>query len=250
MSEDQPDSRKHGHRKLLALGVVAMMAVVYFGIRDYLDLQYLAARESDLKAWQAQYPRLVFVIAGLIYVAITGLSLPGATVLTLLYSWYFGFFPSLFLVSFASTAGATLAFLLSRYLFRDAVQARFGERLASFNAAWAREGPLFLLTLRLVPAFPFFVINAVMGLTPIATRTFWWVSQIGMLPGTAVYVYAGSRVPGLQDLAERGVNAVLTPRQVTEIAIALLLLGSFPLVIRALLARFGGAKTGPGESGS
>ena len=128
--------------------------------------------------------------------------------------------------------GATLAFLLSRFLFRDFIQGRFGERLDSFNQSLEREGPFFLFTLRLVPAVPFFVINAVMGLTPIKTTTFWWVSQLGMLAGTVVFVYAGSSVPSLQTLAEERINAVFTPRQFTQILLAFVLLGTFPLAVR------------------
>ncbi|WP_040769634.1 TVP38/TMEM64 family protein, partial [Novipirellula maiorica] len=153
-------------------------------------------------------------------------------VLTLVYGWYFGFGRGLILVSFASTAGATVAFLLSRFLFRDTIQNRFGERLKSFNASLEKEGPFFLFTLRLIPAVPFFVINAVMGLTPIRTRTFWWVSQIGMLAGTAVYVYAGSSVPDLQTLADQGIGAVFTSGQLWQIGSAFVLLGLFPLIVR------------------
>lgn len=128
--------------------------------------------------------------------------------------------------------GATLAFLLSRFLFRDFIQDRFGDRLENFNQSLEREGPFFLFTLRLVPAVPFFVINAVMGLTPIKTTTFWWVSQLGMLAGTVVFVYAGSSVPSLQTLAEERINAVFTPRQFTQILLAFVLLGTFPLAVR------------------
>jgi uncharacterized membrane protein YdjX (TVP38/TMEM64 family) len=141
-------------------------------------------------------------------------------------------------VSFASTAGATMAFLLSRFLFRDAIERRFGERLDKFNLALQREGPFFLFTLRLIPAVPFFVINAVMGLTPIRTWTFWWVSQLGMLAGTTVYVYAGSSVPSLQTLADAGINAVFTPAQLAQILTAFALLGMFPLAVRGLMKLF------------
>ena len=185
---------------------------------------------------------MVFAIAFLFYVVAAGLSLPGATVLTLLYGWYFGFGAGIVLVSFSSTAGATLAFLLSRFLFRDAIQKRFGDRLVKFNESLEREGPFFLFTLRLIPAVPFFVINAVMGLTLIRTRTFWWVSQLGMLAGTVVYVYAGSRVPGLQTLADQGINAVFSPVQLTQIVVALALLGTFPLAARWMMKLLGKKK--------
>lgn len=181
---------------LLAVGALVML------IGDRLSLDYLAQQEQTLRQFQLDYPWLVYVLAFLVYVAVTGLSLPGATALSLLYAWFFGFLPAVVLVSFASTAGATLAFLLSRYFFRDAVQNRFGDQLQSFNQALEREGAFYLFTLRLIPAVPFFVINAVMGLTNIPTRTFWWVSQVGMLAGTCVYVYAGASIPRLQQLAD------------------------------------------------
>ena len=220
-------------KKLLLLIVVAGLAIVgYLQFGDALSLESLAKQESQLRDFQQQHPVLVFAIAFTIYVAVTGLSLPGAAVLTLLYGWYFKFVPGLILVSFASTTGATLAFLLSRFLFRDFMLNRFGDRLTSFNQSLEREGPFFLFTLRLVPAVPFFVINAVMGLTPIKTRTFWWVSQLGMLAGTVVFVYAGASVPSLQRLADDGINAVFTPWQFTQIIIAFVLLGIFPLAVR------------------
>ena len=220
-------------KKLIVLAVVAGVVVVgYTQFGDALTLDSLAKQEIQLRAFQQGHPVLVFGVAFLIYVVVTGLSLPGAAVLTLLYGWYFGLAPGVILVSFASTMGATLAFLLSRFLFRDAIQRRFGDRLEKFNESLEREGPFFLFTLRLIPAVPFFVINAVMGLTPIRTRTFWWVSQLGMLAGTIVYVYAGSRVPSLQTLADKGINAVFTPSQFSQIVLALVLLGLFPLIAR------------------
>ncbi len=224
---------------VVLLAVVAVIAVAYTQFGDVLSLQNLAKQEAQLRQFQLEHPVLVFGAAFSLYVIATGLSLPGAAVLTLSYGWYFGFWRGFLLVSFASTAGATVAFLLSRYLFRDAIQSRFGERLESFNQSLEKEGPFFLFTLRLIPAVPFFVINAVMGLTPIKTSTFWWVSQLGMLAGTAVYVYAGSSVPDLQTLADKGVNAVFSPSQLSQILIAFVLLGLFPLIVRGAMKLFG-----------
>jgi uncharacterized membrane protein YdjX (TVP38/TMEM64 family) len=218
---------------LLLVGGVVLVAYLQFG--DALTLTNLAKQESQLRTFQEDHPVLVYGAAFLVYVVVTGLSLPGASVLTLVYGWYFGLLRGIIVVSFASTAGATMAFLLSRFLFRDAIQRRFGERLENFNQALEREGPFFLFMLRLIPAVPFFVINAVMGLTPIRTRTFWWVSQLGMLAGTFIYVYAGSSVPSLQTLAEKGINAIFSPTQVSQIVIAFVLLGVFPLVVRWIM---------------
>lgn len=212
--------------------VVIVAAVLYWQFGSYLSLESLAQQETALRDYQTQHPVLVFAIAFLIYVTVTGMSLPGATVLTLVYGWYFGFLETLVLVSFASTLGATIAFLLSRYLFRDAIMNRFGDRLKKFNESLEREGPFYLFTLRLIPAFPFFIINAVMGLTPLKTWTFWWVSQLGMLAGTAVFVYAGSSVPSLATLADKGVNAAFSPTQMTQLLGAFALIGVLPLITR------------------
>ena len=187
---------------------------------------------------------LVFGVAFLIYVLVTGLSLPGAAPLTLLYGWYFGFAPTLLLVSFASTSGATISFLTSRHLLRESIEQKFGERLRVFNEHLAKEGAFYLFSLRLIPVVPFFVINLVMGLTPLSTRTYWWVSQLGMLPGTAVYVYAGSRVPNLSQLADQGPAAVLSPEQLVQLFIAFAMLGVFPLIVKRLL-KWAGRGTPP-----
>jgi len=189
--------------KLLILAMLAVVVVIIYMIfREQLTLEALAEQETLLRQFQDDHPVLVYVIAFFIYVSVTGLSLPGAAALSLAYGWYFGWIRGVILVSFASTAGATVAFLLSRYLFRDALQSRFKAQLTAFNRALEREGAFYLFTLRLIPAVPFFVVNVVMGLTRIRTATFWWVSQVGMLAGTVAYLYAGSTVPSLAHLAD------------------------------------------------
>ncbi len=219
-------------RIAVALAVVAIAAVAYSQYGRHLSLENLVRHETALRAYQEQSPILALSIAFLIYVAVTGLSLPGATVLSLLFAWYFGFARAMILVSFASTTGASIAFLMSRFVFRDVVQRAFGDRLASFNAALEKEGATYLFTLRLIPLAPFFVINAVMGLTPIKLQTFWWVSQLGMLPGTAAYIWAGSSVPDLKTLAERGAEGILS----WQLALALVVLGLTPWVLRKAVA--------------
>ncbi len=224
---------------VLAIAIIALV-ITQFG--QYLSLDYLATKESELRQFQSDHPVLIYGLAFVLYVVVTGLSLPGAAALTLVYGWYFGFLPSVLIVSFASTAGATVAFLASRYLLRDAVQSKFGSRLELFNDHLESEGAFYLFTLRLIPLVPFFVINLVMGLTPVKARTFWWVSQAGMFPGTLVYVYAGSRVPNLTELAEKGAAAVLTPSQLLQLTFAFALLGIFPLVAKHALAFFQSSK--------
>ena len=141
-------AKKSGMAKkaVVFLVVAAIVVVAYTQFGDLLSLENLAKQETELRAFQADHPIMVYGAAFLVYVVVTGLSLPGAAVLTLVYGWYFGLFRGFVLVSFASTAGATLAFLLSRFLFRDLIQKRFGERLESFNEALEREGPFFLFT--------------------------------------------------------------------------------------------------------
>lgn len=232
-------TRRRNWIRFFVLGLV-LGAVVsgYWHFGDFLTLDQLARQEADLRQLQQQSPLFVFGGALLIYVAVTGLSLPGATPLSLLYGWYFGWLWGVLLVSFASTSGASVAFLLSRFLFREGVERRFGKQLRKFRSALEREGPFYLFLLRLVPAVPFFLINMGMGLSPIRLWTFWWVSQLGMLPGTIIYVYAGSSVPSLEQLAEQGIQAVFSPSQLAQILLALALLGLFPLLVRRLVARF------------
>jgi uncharacterized membrane protein YdjX (TVP38/TMEM64 family) len=223
----------------LLLAVVAVAAAVWWLFGDTLTLASLAARESQLREWQRESPVLVSLAGFAIYVLVTGLSLPGAAVLTLLFGWYYGWLWGVVLVSFASTTGATVAFLLSRFVAGDLIRVWYLDRLAGFRDALLREGPFYLFMLRLIPAVPFFVINVVMGLTPLRTFTFWWVSQLGMLPATCVYVYAGASVPSLETIAAKGVGAVFTPTQLGRIVLALTLLGLFPLLVRWILTWFG-----------
>ena len=234
MVDDVTERKSHTGSKLAVIVIVVAVATAgYLRFGDALSLEAIARQESSLRVYQQAHPLLVYGVALAIYVAVTGLSLPGAAVLTLVFGWYFGFLPGLLLVSFASTTGASLAFLLSRYVLRQSIQARFGDRLRTFNDALTRDGAFYLFTLRLVPAVPFFVINLVMGLTPLGLRTYWWVSQFGMFPGTAVYVYAGATVPDLQTLSERGVSGVLSP----QLLVAFLLLGLFPLLVKLVMKR-------------
>ncbi|MCC9599029.1 TVP38/TMEM64 family protein [Stieleria sp. JC731] len=221
----------------VAIGLVVAVIVIWVAFGDQVNLTSLAERESQLRSFQTQHPFGVYAITFVAYVIATGLSLPGAALMTLAIGWYFELLESIVLVSFASTAGATIAFSLSRYLFRQSVEERFGERLKSFNESLEREGPFYLFSLRLIPAVPFFVINAVMGLTPIRTRTFWWVSQLGMLPGTIVYVYAGWSVPDLQKLADEGAAAAFSSQQLSRIFVAFAVLGLFPVVGRWVTKR-------------
>ena len=231
--EITPESKASRAFVVKIIVLLAVLATAIFAYRTYghlISLESLAERETDLRQYQQDNPVLVYGIAFLLYVAVTGFSLPFATVLTLVFAWYFGFWRAVLLVSFSSTAGATIAFLLSRYLLRETLQKRFGERLEKFNQSLEREGAYYLFSLRLIPVVPFFVVNAVMGLTPLKTWTFWWASQVGMLPGTFVYVYAGSQFPTLKTLAEQGTRGILSP----QLIVAFVLLGLFPLFAKKI----------------
>ena len=236
MPDDQPVNRSTWIKIGVLIALAGLIGGAWWQLGDMLTLDYLASKEQSLRQFQSQHPYLIYGIAFLLYVAVTGLSLPGALAMTIVYGWYFGFAPAVVLVSFASTTGASVAFLLSRYLFRDWVVARFGKRQQAFNTALAREGPFFLFTLRAVPLVPFFVINAVMGVTPIRLRTYWWVSQLGMLPGTIVYVYAGSTFPSLDELARKGVWSAFSTTQVIQIIAAFVLIGIFPFAVRGAVS--------------
>ena len=217
---------------LIALAVA--IALFWVFLRDRITIEYLISQETAIRAYFESNSIIVFTAAFLIYVLVAALALPGAALLSLVYAWFFGFWSALVLISFASTLGATICFLLSRFLFRDTIEKRFGNRLASFDANFKRDGEFYLFSLRLIPAIPFFLVNLLMGLTPIKSSTYWWVSQIGMLPGTCVFVYAGSSFPSLTELAENGVNGILS----IEILIAFSLLAIFPWIARKLLNMF------------
>ena len=220
---------KPGRLALLAGVAILVATFFYFGLQDYLRLEFLQSQRSAAVGFYQASPWLTALGFMAIYVAVTGLSLPGAAILTLAAGAVFGLAIGVLAVSFASTAGATLAFLLARYLFRDAVQKRFERVLAPVNRGVENEGAFYLFALRLVPAFPFFAINLAMGLTPIRVWTFYWVSQLGMLAGTVVYVNAGKQLGQLESLA-----GILSP----TLILSFILLGVFPLFAKKAVEFF------------
>lgn len=210
--------------------LVGIVALLSWNFADRLSFHYLADQELTLREYVHANPVWMVLGAFFAYVIVAGLSIPGAMVMTLSIGWLYGFWLGLLIVSFGSTAGATLAFLLTRYFFRELIQQRFADRLRIVNEAFDREGAFYLFSLRLIPAVPFFVINAVMGLTRIHVFTFWWVSQIGMVPATIAYVYAGASVPSLQVLQEKGVGGLVS----SQLILALAVLGILPLLLKRL----------------
>ena len=205
---------------------IAIAAFFTFDLGQYLNLQTLKAQQAAIQDFHANSPLLSVAIYFIIYVVTTALSLPGAVFLTLAGGAVFGLLWGTLIISFASSIGATLAFLMSRFLLRDWVSQRFGQRLATIDEGIRREGALYLFTLRLVPAFPFFLINLLLGLTSMKARTFYWVSQIGMLAGTVVYVNAGTQLGKLDSLA-----GILSPGLLGSFV----LLGIFPLIARRMV---------------
>lgn len=213
---------------LVAVIIIAVAALLYrFGLADYLSLDALKAQQEEFAGFYARNPVLVIAAFFLIYVISTALSLPGAAVLTLAGGALFGVVEGTIIVSFASTIGATLAFLGSRFLLRDWVQAKFGDKLRSINEGVERDGAFYLFSLRLIPAIPFFVINLAMGLTPMRTFTYYWVSQVGMFLGTVVFVNAGTQLAQIDSLA-----GIASPGLIGSFVA----LGLFPWIARWLMA--------------
>ena len=217
------------YRLIILLAVVGLVVAFFaFDLQRYLTLESLKAQQAAIEAYTGNHPFRATLYYGLAYVAVTALSLPGATVLTLAGGAIFGLLWGTLIVSFASTIGATLAFLAARFLFRDLVRKRFVDRLEAVDAGIRRDGPFYLFTLRLVPVFPFFVINLVMGLTAMPVHTFYWVSQLGMLPGTIVYVNAGTQLARIESLGD-----ILSPGLLGSFA----LLGLFPWIAKWTVER-------------
>ena len=232
MDNTKPRLRaRRGYITLLA--VAAIIAVVWFS--PWVDqgrfLQWLADQQSSAKAYAETDLLSATLIAMVIYVIVTASGFPGSTALSIVSATILPLWVSIFAVSIASTVGATIAMLMSRYLFRDMVHSWFGDRFQKFEKAWQRDGLWYLASMRMAPYVPFFSINLLMGLTPVKARAFFIVSQIAMLPGTIVNLYLGSRLPPLNDLKELGIPALIT----WELALAFSLLAVTPLLIRHFL---------------
>lgn len=210
---------------LVLLG--AIVAYFVFDLGAILSLENFKASQADIVAAKDANPILYIAGFFILYVAVTGLSIPGAAIMTLIAGALFGVLMGTIIVSFASTMGATLAFLSARFVLRDWVQGKFGERLRAIDDGLEKDGAFYLFTLRLIPVFPFFVINLLMGLTRIKIRTFFWVSQLGMLPATIVFVNAGTQISRIESTA-----GLLSPTLIASfVALAL-----FPWAAKAIVA--------------
>ncbi len=215
-------------KKLFILAVASCLVGIFFywDLGNYLTLEYIKSSQEFFTTLYAEHQLAVISGFIVVYIVVTALSLPGAVVLTLAGGGFFGLTIGTLVVSVASTTGATLACLVARTLLRDWVQRRFGEKLTTINEGMRREGGFYLFTLRLIPVFPFFVINLVMGLTSIRLTTFFWVSQLGMLPGTIVFVNAGKELAKIDSLA-----GILSPTLIGSFV----LLGLFPITVKKIL---------------
>jgi len=212
---------------ILVVVVLAIAAFFALGLGQYLSLEYLQTSRTRAVDWVDESPVVASVAFFATYVFVTALSLPGAAVMTIAAGAIFGIWWGVGLASFASSLGATCAFLISRTLLGDWVERRFGKYLEPINRGLERDGNFYLFSLRMVPVFPFFVVNLLMGLTRIRVLPFYLVSQIGMLAGTFVFVFAGTQLAGIHKLGD-----VLSP----GLIVALTLLGVFPLIAKKLIA--------------
>jgi uncharacterized membrane protein YdjX (TVP38/TMEM64 family) len=218
-------------KKTLLLAILTGLAILFFAfdLGQYLNLDYLKLQQAAINDYYTQQPLTAVLAYAAIYITVTALSLPGASIMTLAGGAVFGLTIGTLTISFASTIGATLAFLVARYLLRDVIQSRYGDRLAAINQGIEKDGTLYLFTLRLIPLFPFFIINLVMGVTPMRTWQYYLVSQIGMLPATIVYVNAGKQLSLIESPAD-----ILSP----GLLLSFTLLGLFPLLTKKLVEFF------------
>ncbi len=223
-------------KRIIVLAVVVGVIVVFkvLDLGQYFTLSYMKASQEKFSSLYAEHRLMVIAAYMMIYILVTSLSLPGAAIMTLAGGALFGLLLGTVVVSFASTIGATLACFVSRFILRDWMQGRFGDKLKTVNEGIEKEGAFYLFTLRLIPVFPFWLINLVMGLTKMPLRTFYWVSQIGMLAGTIIYVNAGKELAKIDSL-----SGILSPRLI----LSFVLLGLFPIATKKLLFFYKSKKT-------
>ena len=222
---------------IIKIAIVAVLAVLFIAaypyVKEYLSLDYIKKQQAEFKSYYADNQVLVLVGYFFLYVLITALSLPGAAILTLLAGALFGFITGVVLASFASSIGAILAFLVARFLVGNTIQKKYGNKLVKFNEGVEREGAFYLFTMRLIPVFPFFLVNVLMALTTIPVLTFYWVSQLGMLAGTMVYVYAGTEIAKIEAIGD-----VLS----LNLIAAFVAIGVFPIVAKKIVTLIRGSK--------
>jgi uncharacterized membrane protein YdjX (TVP38/TMEM64 family) len=235
------DMNKKNIKKLLIVLIIIACIVIFqvFDLGEYLSLSYLKESQQRFQGLYSEHRFSVIASYMAAYILVTSLSLPGAAVMTLAGGAFFGLITGTVVVSFASTIGATLACIVSRFILRDWVQGKFGDKLKTVNKGVEDEGSFYLFTLRLIPVFPFWLINLVMGLTPMPLRTFFLVSQVGMLPGTIVYINAGKELAKIESLA-----GILSP----GLILSFVLLGLFPLIAKKTISFYKSRRERTGAS--
>jgi uncharacterized membrane protein YdjX (TVP38/TMEM64 family) len=232
-------SKKNTIKIIIAIAIISMVAIFkIFDLGQYLSLSYIKESQEGFKILYAEHRISVISVYMAIYILVTSLSLPGAAIMTLAGGALFGLALGTILVSFASTIGATLACVVSRFILRDWVQKKVADKLRTVNEGIEKEGAFYLFTLRLIPVFPFWLINLVMGLTKIPVRRFYWISQVGMLPGTLVYVNAGKELGKIESL-----SGILSP----GLLISFIILGLFPLIVKKSIAFYKSKKDAKGS---
>ena len=212
---------------LVIIIIFVIASYFFFDLGRFLTLSFIQSQLSEIQQFRAENFGLTALLYFTAYIVITALSSPGAVIVTLLGGAIFGVLWGTLIVSFASSIGATLAFLVSRLLLRDWVQSKFGHYLGPINRGVEKDGNFYLFSIRMVPLFPFFMVNLLMGLTPISVGSFYIVSQIGMLVGTAVYVNAGSELAKITSL-----SGLVSP----SVILSFVLLGIFPLAAKFIVS--------------
>ena len=210
----------------LVTGLVAVAGLLYWQFGQYASLSYIQEQQQGFKEYYNDNKALILVAFFIGYVTVTSLSLPGAAIMTLLAGALFGLVTGVIIVSFASSIGATLAFLVARFILGKSLQNKYGDKLQKINEGIAREGKFYLFSMRLIPAFPFFLINILMGLTTLSAVSFYWVSQLGMLAGTVVFVFAGTQLAEIKSLSD-----ILSPGLIA----AFVAIGVLPLVAKKVI---------------
>ena len=226
---------------LLLLAVLFLVGVMVYLARDYLSMAVLGRYEAELRQQATEHPCRTFGIGFLVYYLAAFLSVPGINVLSVAAGWALGFTPGILLSSFAAVAGATTLMLLTRHCLKQLIEQRFSSVLKKFDTRFGGDCPYCLFTLRLFPGVPFALANILPALTPMKTSTFWWVSQVGMLPGTIVFVYAGSSLPSLVKLQETGVSGLVSPNLIVAFAV----IGLLPIAMKQGMEWFRRRKTIP-----
>ncbi len=233
-SEPRSGIRPSGFSKILVLLGFGLVVVAFYLIyNQYLSLEKVVAAEATIRGWYANQPVLFVLIAFVIYVVATGLSLPISTALSLSYAWILGW-AAVPLLNLAATCGATLAFLSARFFLHDWVQDKFAKYLQSINQGFERDGAFYVVSLRMIAVFPFFVVNLALGLVPIRVRTYFLATMLGMLPLNFAFVYLGMQIPSTEELLEDGLRSLIS----WQLLLAIGLIGLIPLSLRKIIHRF------------